>query len=213
MHVLDSQCSQYHQQLLDSTEGLEWHSNRGLNEETISKFKLGWITEPLSPTAVSHVGNPVIPYITLSGRVIELRVRRLEGKPKYLRIGHYFPIPMAKKTHLFNAKHAVPTLRSAEVHICEGEYDCMIAVQCGLRAVAVPGSINWNPVWTNLLSASSVVIALDADAGGAAGVQLLEREFSQRRIDYRTVTLPTGCDITDLYLAGGAAAVKESLAG
>lgn len=207
---LTTAASAYHRQLLNCPEGLEWHHNRGLTDATIRRFQLGWITDPLTPEAERNVGCPVIPYVTLSGRVVELRVRR-EGKPKYLRIGHEFPIPLEMKAHLFNARHAMPTPRSDEVFVVEGEYDCMIAVQAGLRAVAVAGVTNWNPVWCNLLTSSSVAIALDGDESGSSGAVALARTLAANRIDARVVDLPEGRDITDLWLEGGREAVRHAL--
>lgn len=203
--------NRYHRQLLRSPEGMAWHQARGLSEETIRKFRLGWISEPLSAAAVRLVGSAVIPYVTLSGRVVELRVRKMDGKPKYLRLDHDFPIPLLTKIHLFNARHAMPSPRTNEVFIVEGEYDCMIAVQSGLRAVAVPGALNWNSVWTNLLSESKVKIAFDGDNGGREGIVSLSRELASKRIDAETVDLPEGKDLTDLWLEGGRELVRRSL--
>ncbi len=203
----------YHQQLLSSDIGMGWHHDRGIDDSSINRFNLGWVTEPLSHEVMGLEEHPLIPYMTLMGDVIELKVRKHQGKQKYLRVGHQFPIPMSKKVHLFNAKHAMPSPRSRRVYVVEGEYDCMIAVQAGLRAVGVAGVTNFNPVWCSLFASSEVCIVFDGDDAGARGAGALASEFSRRRIDASVLPLPGGTDITDLWLQGGRDLVRVTLRG
>lgn len=209
--MLTQQAEDYHRQLLSSDEGLRWHYDRGLTDQTIRRFKLGWITEPAEGHE-RYAGSPVIPYVTLTGKVVELRVRRREGKPKYLRVGEDFPLAVPR-FRLFNPGHALPSPRSDHVVICEGEYDTMAAVQAGLRAVGVPGATQWHEPWCYLFTQTRVSIAFDNDGWatdkdgiernpGIEGAQRLAGLLTRHRVHASVVELPEGKDLGDLLLDG-----------
>lgn len=208
MDTLLAHTEGYHQQLLESPEGLDWHHRRGLADKTIRVAKLGWITTPLHPTHANHVGCPVIPYLTPNG-VIQIRVRR-DGKPKYMPLEHAYPLPQPR-VHLYQATNALPSPKRNETVIVEGEYDCLIALQCGLRAVGVSGATAWYDAWCHLFEATNVTIAFDGDDAGVAGAEALAGKFARYRINARIVPLPSGQDITDLYLQGGRDLVRKVL--
>lgn len=208
MTSLTEEALDYHGQL--TAEAVQWHKDRGLSDRTIRHFKLGWIEEPRSPEAKRLRSNPCIPYLTTTGKVIELRVRKRSGKPKYLPVRRDYPLP-APKFHLFNAMQAMPTSNSDLVYVVEGEYDAMIAWQAGLKAVAVPGATQWFPSWSWLFEAARVRVVFDGDAAGCEGAEKLYADLRDKRIDCETVKLPDGMDVTDVWLAGGRSAVREAL--
>ena len=207
---LSTQAVQYHDQLLATEDGIQWHRDRGLSEKTIAQFRLGWITEPLSELATPYTGNPVIPYMAMGDRCIELKTRlRDVSKGKYRNVGRDFPLPT--KVHLFNSRQAMPSPTDPRVFIVEGEYDAMIAVQCGLRAVAVPGVDKFALPWIHLFEHSEPVICMDGDEVGQLAASRLAGFFQQRKIQARVLTMPDDTDVTDLFLAGGEAGVKAVL--
>lgn len=206
---LTQQAMAYHQQLQLSEEGKKYYVSRGISQEAIDHFLLGWISDPLSPEARGFTGCPTIPYVTTTGRVIWLKVRT-NGKPKYLVLGKDYPLP-EPKVHLFNAMQAIPSITRRTVYLVEGEFDAIIAWQAGLKAVAVPGATQWYEPWSHLFMAADVRIAFDGDDPGAAGAQTLMQKLSRRRVDASIVKVPQGTDITDLWLQGGKERVLEVL--
>jgi len=204
---LTEQAELYHHQLLNHPPGLQWHYNRGLTHDTITRHRLGWITDPATREARWALDRPVIPYWTMRGGCVELKARTgQKAGPKYLKIGNAFPLPT--KTRLFNALQAMPSPRNAEVLIVEGEYDCLIALQAGYRATAVAGVQGWNTTWEHLYQDSRVVLVFDGDEAGAEAADKLTAALDRRGIDCRTVRLPEGRDLTDLWLEGGRQRVK-----
>lgn len=209
--TLTEEAEAYHAQLLANPAALAWHSTRGISDEAIRRFKLGTIDRPESVTAESYRGWHTIPYLTTTGKVIQLKARRPgDGKPKYMKLGDDFPLE-EPKAHLYNASAAMPTLHRSQVFIVEGEYDAVIAWQAGLKAVAAPGATNWYPAWTFLFEEAEVVLAFDGDAAGVKGASELERALAVAHVEVRSVDLPDGQDVSDLWAAGGREKVRSIL--
>ena len=202
----------YHAQLLDSEAAQAWHHARGISDEAIRKFKLGVIDQPLTDEAKPYAGWFTIPYLTTTGKVIQLKVRnpREGAKPKYMKVGDDFPLE-EPKSHLYNAMAAMPTLHRSDVYIVEGEYDAVVAWQAGLKAVAAPGATNWYPAWSFLFESADVILAFDGDEAGKKGSAHLEQILGKAHVNVDVRELPDGVDITDLWLAGGRGAVRDTL--
>ena len=209
--TLTDEAMSYHLQLLSDESLMDWHHARGIGRRTIGKFCLGAIVEPLSREAGWFKGSPTIPYVAVGGKVIQLKVRRVGvDSDKYRSVGQDFPFA-TQRIHLFNAQQAMPSPSDPQVFIVEGEYDAMVAVQCGLRAVAVPGIDKFNEAWVHLFKDSQPVICMDGDERGQAAAHRLAALFERRMVNARTLTMPTGQDVTDLFLAGGRDRVLEVL--
>ena len=206
--TLDEEAEEYHQQLLDHQAGLDWHHQRGINLTTIREHRLGWITEPLSKQAEWAVDRPVIPYLTPRAGCVELKARtgRKPG-PKYLKLGSEFPLPT--KMRLYNALHAMPSPRTGQVLVVEGEYDTLIALQAGYRACGIAGVQGWNRTWEHLFQDSEVVVVCDGDQAGREAAEKLVGMLEQRTIKCRAASLPEGSDLTDLWLDGGKDRVRK----
>lgn len=171
--------------------------DRGLSTETIERFQLGYSAD---------AGGITIPYRALGGRVTMLKVRRLgHQKPKYLTIGHDFPLD--QRQHIFNVADIV----SSPLLICEGEFDTMLAVQYGYAAVGIAGVNNWMEHWGLLLPPQSVVV-FDPDDAGVGGAHKLRAEAAKYGKSLRIATLDDG-DITDTVIRTGSFdAVAEAVA-
>ena len=178
---------------------LQYFRDRGLTDDTVTRFRLGWSTE---------FQGYSIPYLSATGKPVMVKVRRAadsEARYKYITEAHDFPLE--QRTHLFN----VAAVLQPSVVIAEGEFDAMILEQCGIPAVAVPGASTWHESWTPLIPGDAV-IAFDGDSAGREGAEKLLATLSTRGRAVRLATLPDGYDITDLYLAEGCEAVKELIA-
>jgi DNA primase len=188
---LTEQVAAWHSALLDSREAQQYLSDRGLPKATWERFWLGYKQD--DPVGI------VIPYRAANGKVITAKMRRVgEGKPKYLTVGHDFPLP-APRRHIYNAR---VLLTADRVFVTEGEFDCMVLDQLGLAAVSIPGVSSFEDAWIHLFRGCDVQIAFDGDDPGKEAAAKLGGKFSQHYISNSILQLPEGKDITDLYLDG-----------
>ncbi len=199
--TLTEQAIAYHEQLTSDAIDYLTGPKRLLTKPTIDHFKVGWIGEPLDPTHVKFRGSPTIPYLTVSGKVIQIRVRA-GGKAKYLPLGYDHPLP-GQKTMLFNAMQALPTSRRSTTILTEGEFDAMLAWQCGYKAAALPGATNWKDRWGHLLAQSKVLLAFDGDKAGREASDRLTDVLTGFHVDVEAVDLPAGEDLTSYFAEHG----------
>lgn len=156
-----------------------WHS-RGLSDQTIQEFYLGWDGERYTIPALY--------------RFIPFGVKRRQSdindgiSAKYTQI-------VNSKVGIFNAD----TLWEAhDAIVCEGEIDCMLLHQHGLRAVSSTGGAgSWKPEWSKFFThIKRLWILYDNDAAGIEGARKVQRDIRRARV----VTLPTGIkDIGELF--------------
>jgi len=178
---------------------------RGLEHGTVQRFGLGYTGE-WGRTAQGDVRHSlVIPYEDGLGnlRYVRFRPLRPNAKPKYI-------TPGDQKAHLF----AVRALDNDTVHVAEGELDAMILWQIGLKAVAVPGSQTFRPMWRHLFRQPHVrraVLVLDPDKAGMSASKRLYDLLSDV-CDTSVASLPKGMDVNDVYLKYGAETLKEAVA-
>jgi DNA primase len=180
---------------------------RGLSDETIGTYVLGYIPEVRWDDPVpwglkleddKKVWLPrgiVIPWIMRDDdEVWSIKIRRPGGEPKYIAV-----------------KGSVPTIfgtlrfRERDLLVLpEGEFDAMLLWQHAndIADVLTLGAAGKNLDWRAmlyLLSSTRQLVIYDGDTAGAAGAEKLIRTSPRmRRLD-----LPDGQDITDYHLAGG----------
>ncbi|MEO3862647.1 hypothetical protein [Acrocarpospora sp. B8E8] len=129
--------------------------DRLLSAEAIEAHRLGVVRSPEPGHEV--VRNYLsIPYLTPDGECISIRFRRLgDGDgPKYRSMAGDPP-----------RLYGTEALQRGTRNICltEGEFDRIIANQCGLPAVGCPGVQAWEPVWARLLVQFDAVYVLHDD--------------------------------------------------
>ena len=175
---------------------------RGLQEDTILQFLLGYLGEDLRDDAEAWglEGKPVwlprgitIPWV-VDGFTWAVKVRRPKGRPKYVA-----------------ARGSAPTIFGADkmagrdtLVLAEGEFDAMLLWQEArdLVDVATLGNATRgiDPRATlRLLRASTILVAYDADDAGRQGARKLGAASGRMR----PLELPPGHDLTDYHLAGG----------
>ena len=186
--------ARYHEAFWGSPAA-EFARLRGWTHSTIERFALGYVE-------LEHWG-PCLAFPYQSGlfQWRGFRYRRLaDRKPKVIAPGF--------KIHLF----AIRAADEAFPVICEGESDCLVSWQCGMKAVGVPGALNWKPEWAWLFrDAREVVLAFDADDAGHRGSHKISRSLTKAGVNWRTADIPEGRDLNDLYLEAGASRVREVL--
>jgi DNA primase len=136
-----------------------------------------------------------------------------QGKPpKYLNTadGEIYH----KGLHLYGAhlarSHAT---RAGRVIVCEGYTDTIALHQAGLRnAVGLMGTaLTAEQVAELARMASTVLLALDADAAGQEAMLRASALAAKRKLELRVVALPAGEDPADVIARGGAAAMESAI--
>lgn len=172
-------------------------SGRGLTKETAEHFMLGYVSDP----QIGHEqyrGRLAIPFITPSG-VIDIRFRALDTDDG----AKYLTRPGAS-SHLYN----VPAFQvdTDVIAICEGEFDTMIATQCGVTAVGVSGANNWKDWYQRAFRDYRKVFVLTD--GDSAGRELGNRIAKQ--IDVAVIApMPDGMDVNEFVQAHGGQALRD----
>ena len=191
---LQQAAEKYHSQLGPAVPYL---MARGVTQETASTFRLGFVAEP----EIGHEqyrGRLAIPYVTPSG-VIDIRFRALDSDEG----AKYLTRPGAS-SHMYN----VPAFQEDVdvIAICEGEFDTMIASQCGVTAVGIAGANNWKDWYHRAFRDYRRVLVLTD--GDSAGRELGKRIAQQ--IDVAVVVpMPDGMDVNEFVQAHGAQALRE----
>lgn len=206
------------EQLMANDAQMQWLADRGIGEDAVIKFWLGWLPEDLyrgrESWGLSSVKNEesgkerplwlpeglVIPWISGSAAV-KLRIRR----PDPIKFGpRYYMVPgSASVTTLIRPEAAGQLVRREVYVIVESELDAlMIHRQAGdvCGAVAL-GSNSAHPdiEASRILAGAAVILnALDFDAAGSSERQWWEKHFQQSK----RWPAPRAKDPGDAYKAG-----------
>lgn len=134
----------------------------GLTDQTIERFRFGYEAEHFNDEGKKISARYVIPY--LEGR----RPRWFRyyqpdtGQPNYDPRWKYTWEEGAEGT-LFNAQDAIGD-DAGRVVLCEGELKCLLMVQLGYAAVAVPGASQWKDEFQAAFThARQIIVCYDND--------------------------------------------------
>jgi DNA primase len=117
-----------------------------------------------------------------------------------------------KGRHLYGAHLArAHAARAGEVIVCEGYTDTIALHQAGIRnSVGLMGTaLTAEQVGELARMASTVLLALDADASGQDAMLRASALAAKRKLELRVVELPTGTDPAELVQREGADAVRS----
>lgn len=171
---------------------------RGLTQEIIETFRLGYVSDPL-PGHEHLRGKIAIPYLSPAGLVGTIRFRSLDSVgPKYLSVANDTP-------RLYNV--SALELPVTGIVLTEGEIDAMTAHQCGFPAVGIPGASSWQPVWCRLLIQYNVVYLLhDDDKAGSDMAKAIAAQLD----NVRPIPMDGG-DVNSFVKEHGPNGLKEKL--
>jgi hypothetical protein len=198
--LLDDACEYYFTCLGDNEEAYKYlRYERGLEIETIEKFRLGYAGGGLVKHmrdlgySLADLGKSglidksgkeffynhiTIPYM-VAGRVAQIRGRSLEGE------GSKYMTPSGNKAMLFNSD---TTWGADKVIVTEGEFDAIVLEQLGYNAVGVAGANSWKDEWTGYLTdAKQVFICFDNDKAGFTGSEKVALSVGSKA---RVMTMP-----------------------
>lgn len=223
------------------TRALAYLKSRGVSEESIKKFSLGFAPnrwdylvgfaakKGISPDILQKAGlvsnrasggyfdnfrNRIIfPINNLQGEVIGLGGRILgEGEPKYYNSPQ--TVIYDKSKNLFGLNQARRAIRDQGLSIVmEGYMDVIIAHQNGVdNAVASLGtSLTMEQAGLLRVQTGEVVIAYDADTAGQAATWRGLQVLKKAGCIVQIAELPTGMDPDDFIRQKGAQAFQEEI--
>lgn len=176
-----------HKKLLNKNEVIEFLIiKRGLKNETIKKFKLGFNPED----------NRIWIPISQNGKYVNIRRYDWTGQQEQKFLP--FAAGMTQATTLFPYENLI----SAELFLMEGEMDCILANQLGYPAITVTGGANtfkkeFIPFFLN----KKLRICYDIDDAGKKGtlqiVEILKNITEEIKIIELDIKTPPNGDFTD----------------
>lgn len=175
---------------------------RGLKDDSIRKFKLGYDGQRIT-----------IPVYDETGALANVR-RYLPNAPKGVSKVIGLRGHNGRRLLLCNVFG-----RGSPIVLCEGEMDTIIADQEGLNATTITsGAGNWLPVWNALFTGERVIITYDRDDQGFKGTDKVGRNLAPTATEVRVVAWPEDWpvgkdrkDVTDFIKERGADAYKALL--
>lgn len=240
--VLERASVLYHRILMQSPKAQaarDYLHGRGLSEETIVRFELGyappgpgflvdWLRErgftadevTSAGLAVERNGRAVdllrdrvtFPIVDAHGQRIAMGGRLMgDGQPKYVNSPE--TALFSKRAHLYGLYQARTHVRDGAAVVVEGYMDVIAMHQGGFpQAVASLGTA-LTPDQARLLRryCESCVLAYDADSAGENAADKGIEVFEQAQLGVRVMRLPRGDDPDSLLRAGGADALRQRL--
>lgn len=152
-------------------------TKRGLTEESIKKYELGWSSKKERNT---------FPVYDIDGNLVNIRFHNSKKKPKTLNMTGYGE---ARLWGLDRLSKAPP---GSVVPITEGEFDCMLCEQeSGFTCVSPTNGVEaFKPEWATHFYGHHVVILFDCDDEGRKGVQrLILPAFKQAVLDRKILSI------------------------
>jgi hypothetical protein len=195
------------QALLENKTACQWLAERGIDQKTAEKYRLGWNGKDFwrdrtawgLPEELKPDGKPkklwipaglVIPW-SVAGRLHRLRIRRPEGEPRY------YVVPGSGRSPMISRPDA------AAYVVVESELDAILldSLASDLVGIIAQGNSTAKPdqaTWQPLQQAVSIMVALDTDEAGAKASVWWKQQLS-------TATrwpIVGGKDPGDAYKAG-----------
>ncbi len=156
-------------------------------------------------------GNALFPYRTANGRLVGWKIRG-DGKDMF-RTPKDFPLT---EEVVWGLDVARVHIEDGVLNVVEGEWDCGVMHDFGIRNTAAIGGSSWSDDQMAILEAlkiREVVFFLDGDEGGRTAAESIAKRFWRaKNIRVRIVQAWAGADPEDMLRALGAEAVRERLA-
>lgn len=188
----EKQVQFWHKTLLGRRNALKQMTEaRGLSEETMTEFQIGWDGQRFT-----------IPVRDAEGELVNIRrykpnARSHSDKMVSWGVGH-------GSGRIFNPDVLE---ENDEVILTEGELDCIIGIQYGLPCVThTSGSAVFKPEWAPLFRDKVVYVAYDEDQSGDAGAMKVAKVLKHTAKAVFRLKLGTGIiggDLTDYFVKCG----------
>ncbi len=185
----------HHQRLLATANAMTWlQEHRGLTSETVVRWQLGYDGQryfiPIQDEAGAY--RNIRRYKPNAGRAQDKMMSWRTGYGA-ARLWPYDSLELARTT-------------GQTVLLCEGEMDCLLALQLGFCAITTTGGAGtWRENWNELFRGLDVAICYDVDDAGRRGALHIAHKLLHLARAVRVVAIPLtepdGADFTD-YIHG-----------
>lgn len=166
---------------------------RGLNRATVERMGIGYDGQRYT-----------IPVYDAAGHVRNIRrydpdARQARAKMISWRTGY-------GEARLYPIASVLDVNDHRPIVLCEGEMDCLLAIQTGLRAITTTGGAGtWREQWNEMFRDKELIICYDCDDAGRRGANSIAHHLAPYARTVRIVDLgltePVGADFTD-YVHG-----------
>ncbi len=180
--------------LENNDEAKNYLRERGLTEDTINKFRLGYDARCYFPTAQKSLSAIVIPYNRENSYYI---CRAIEEK-------HFYKPPSSQSgsEKLFNSEVVD---KSEAVFVVEGVFDALSIKQLGFRSIATCGSGRSNVIEyvKTLKGKPTLILVPDRDVAGKEATERIVAELKENNIPFTVDNIPErlGCkDVNEALL-------------
>ena len=225
--------SMFHYFLLETEQGksaYKYIKERGLSDETIEKFKLGyapkdlhWLkkfllsknfTEDFLKTSglfsskypdISFFSNRLMfPIFDRYGKVVAMGGRKLDENPKtpkYLNSGEMLQYKKGETLYAFNfAKKAIK--ENKKVIFCEGYMDCIAYHQCGIEYAVAPLGTALTEEQIKIIQpfCDEVLLSFDSDGAGQKATERAIYMLRRNNITVKIIKLSGGKDPAEIML-------------
>lgn len=163
----------FHNVLLTHTKARAYMTERGISEETLKRFHIGFDSD-----------RYWIPIPDREGQWVNVRKykRGATGGDKIVAYATGYNQP-----RLF----PIENLESDTVVLVEGEWDCLLACQLGFPAVTVTGGAGtWPKTFSAEFKGKQVFVCYDVDEAGVKGGNAVAMALLHHAREVRRVTLP-----------------------
>lgn len=224
----------YHKGLTKAAS--EYLKARGLTEDTIEKFQLGFCstnfydeyTNKLAEDAgILYQNYPVlsnritIPYLAggeatdLRGRILNNVFTYKENTPTYTSLaGNH-----SARGAIFLFNHDIID-KNNELILTEGEFKSIVGDQYGFPVIATPGIFGWQKEWSELLKSKQIILAADFDkisglrSPAYLMTKMLVKELPNLRVALlQWVSNKEKVDIDSLLVSGNIKAFEKAIKG
>lgn len=197
-----------HKKLLADSKAMEYLKSRGLSEEIIKRYELGYDSEGYnhflkdfpahqSKSRKESLYRLFFPYPDEQGNYTYILSEIADRKHvddyngKYRKMTNY-------TAQLFNERY-LKTDTPEVIFICEGVYDALSVEEAGGSAIAFVGTAHrrFLGLCKKYKPATTFIISLDNDGAGADAIERVKQGLEELGIPYLVRTAPTGKDFNE----------------
>lgn len=181
-----------YQKILGNNQNIQHFllNQRGLKQETLIKFRIGYDVERIT-----------IPIYDREGNCVNIRRYSKDAKGANKMLSY-------KRGYGQARLYPIENLEADTILLTEGEMDALLACQFGYSAItSTGGASTWRKQWNPLFKDKKVLICYDVDKAGIQGAERVAKELHGIAKEIRIIRLPIldppNGDITDFFVSLG----------